>query len=390
MPDFARIVGDAYQEILERAPDPGGLANFNQRMNQGLSEAELREALLRSDEYAQKNPPPGSMALRVEGNRFMDPRGNEVRPLGAIVCCQDAKANGWPLVSLEALDLFAGHRLSYTHCRLGPFTVAGEDDPIYVGYLTAADGRVDLEQFFPAFWARARGIADRARQLRIYVEFDLIDRWVRQHGETDMPQVDPWSARNNIQGIEAGGLAIFRSAPAPIHERWVRKAVAELGEFENVLFQVGNEGFKSFSEAWEIGVYGLVKDELRRHGFSDRLVATNTQDPTLESRLDYVTRHATEAQRAGAKPILVNEYDSLPPSEVIRQVRRARRFGTHFMYWRGDHSQSQWEGTLAQLEGIAASSLATAPPEQTAARASVGRRGRPRRTRRRLGTRASG
>jgi hypothetical protein len=33
---------------------------------------------------------------------------------------------------------------------------------------------------------------------------------------------------------------------------------------------VGNEGFKSFSAAWEVGVYDLVKDELRRHAFSDR------------------------------------------------------------------------------------------------------------------------
>jgi len=361
MPNFTRIVSDSYEEILERVPDPGGLAHFNDRMNQGLSEAELREALLRSDEYAQKNPPPGSMALRVDGNRFVDPRGNEVKPLGGIVCCDEAKTNGWPLVNLDVLDLFASHSLNYTHCRLGPFTAAGEHDPIYVGYVTVADGRVDLEQWFPPFWERARGVADRARQLRIYVEFDLVDRWIRQHGETDLPQVDPWSARNNIQGIEAGGLAIFRSAPAPIHERWVRKAVAELGEFENVLFQVGNEGFKSFSQAWEVGVYQLVKDELRRHGFSNRLVATNTQDPALESQLDYITRHVPQAQRAEAKPILVNEYAPLPPSEVLRQVRRARRFGTHFMYWRGDHGQNEWESTLAQLETFAASGRATAP-----------------------------
>jgi hypothetical protein len=48
MPDFTPIVSDAYQEILERSPDPGGLAHFNERMNLGLSEAELREILLRS------------------------------------------------------------------------------------------------------------------------------------------------------------------------------------------------------------------------------------------------------------------------------------------------------------------------------------------------------
>ena len=370
VPDFTPIVRDAYEEILERVPDAGGLAHHNQRMNDGLSEAALREVLLRSEEYAIKNPLPsaGGLALRVQGNRFVNARDEVVTLLGAIVCCEDAKRNGWPLVTLETIDLFAAHRLNYTHCRTGPFTVAGEEDPSYVGYVSLADGRVDLERFYPPFFARCRAIAARARQQRLYVEFDLVDRWVRQHGESDLPQVDPWSARNNVQGLEAGGLAIFESAPGPIPERWVRKVVSELGEFENVLFQVGNEGFKRFSEAWEVGVYDMVKDELRRHGFPDRLVATNTHDPGLESRLDYVTRHERVAQQPGPKPILVTEYAPLPPEEVIRQVRRARRLGTMFMYWRGDHSQGEWESTLAQLREIVSAEAVPIPALPPAAK----------------------
>lgn len=358
MPSFVRIINEAYLQILARLPDPGGLAHYNERMNQGLSEAALREILLRSEEYSTRNPstppprPPGSMALRVEGSRLLNPLGERVQLLGAIVCCADAKSNGWPLVNLEVLDLFAARRLNYTHCRLGPFTVAGEQDPNYVGYLSIPDGRVDLEQWFPPFWDRVRMVAHRARALRIWVEFDLVDRWVRQHGASDLPFVDPWSAANNIRGIEAGGLGIFERAPQPVHERWIRKAVAELGEFENVLFQVGNEGFKSFSAAWEVGVYEIVKDELGRRGFGDRLVATNTQNPELEARLDYVTRHAREAQEAGEKPILVNEYPSLPPEEVLRQVRRARSLGTSFTYWRGEHGRDEWDATLAELQAL--------------------------------------
>jgi hypothetical protein len=350
MPDFTEIVSDAYREILGRAGDPGGLSHWNRQMNQGLSEAEVREALLRSDEYAQKHPDPSpAPALHVEGNVFVNSLGIPVRLLGAIVCCNDAKANGWPLVTLEALQRFAGEGLNYTHCRLGPFTVAGEDDPIYVGYATLPDGRVDLERFHQPFWDRCRAIANRARELGIYVEFDLVDRWVRQHGASDLPEIDPWSARNNVQGQDLGGLGIFHVSPRPVHERWVRKAVAELGSFENVLFQIGNEGFKAWSAAWELGVFGLVKDELARRGYSDRLVATNTHEPSLERRVDYATRHDRVAQNASGYPLLVNEYATIPPREVERQVQRAEQLGTMFEYWRGEHDEREWSETLEAI-----------------------------------------
>jgi len=56
MPNFSRVISLAYLRLLERPPDPGGLASFNEAMNQGLTEAMMREALIRSPEYAEKNP----------------------------------------------------------------------------------------------------------------------------------------------------------------------------------------------------------------------------------------------------------------------------------------------------------------------------------------------
>ena len=56
MPDFSRIIRLAYERILDREPDPGGLASYNTQMNAGMTEAGMREALLRSAEYATKNP----------------------------------------------------------------------------------------------------------------------------------------------------------------------------------------------------------------------------------------------------------------------------------------------------------------------------------------------
>lgn len=56
MPDFTRVINLAYQRILGRPADPGGLDAYNRSMNGGLTEAEMRESLLRSAEYASKHP----------------------------------------------------------------------------------------------------------------------------------------------------------------------------------------------------------------------------------------------------------------------------------------------------------------------------------------------
>ncbi|PYQ14242.1 MAG: hypothetical protein DMF80_13095 [Acidobacteria bacterium] len=68
MPDFARVIRDAYREILERDADAEGLAGYNGQMNAGMSEATMREALLRSPEFASRNPAadlPARLGLNV-------------------------------------------------------------------------------------------------------------------------------------------------------------------------------------------------------------------------------------------------------------------------------------------------------------------------------------
>ena len=56
MPDFSRVIHLAYMRILGRPPDPGGLENYDRLMNSGMTEAQMRESLLRSQEYADKHP----------------------------------------------------------------------------------------------------------------------------------------------------------------------------------------------------------------------------------------------------------------------------------------------------------------------------------------------
>ncbi len=65
MPDFGRIINLAYMRILGRPADPGGQENFDQLMNQGMSEAAMRETLVRSEEYAIKNPDQAAQAAQA-------------------------------------------------------------------------------------------------------------------------------------------------------------------------------------------------------------------------------------------------------------------------------------------------------------------------------------
>lgn len=65
MPDFSRVIAEAYFEILGREPDPGGLDFYNERMNEGLGEASLREILVRSEEYRSKHD--GFRPLVIDG-----------------------------------------------------------------------------------------------------------------------------------------------------------------------------------------------------------------------------------------------------------------------------------------------------------------------------------
>jgi hypothetical protein len=65
MPDFSRIIIAAYHKILGRPPDPDGLGHYNQIMDAGLTEAAMRESLLRSPEYADEHPSPLALGLNV-------------------------------------------------------------------------------------------------------------------------------------------------------------------------------------------------------------------------------------------------------------------------------------------------------------------------------------
>jgi hypothetical protein len=53
---YERVISLAFRELLGRDVDPGGLEGYDWAMTNGMTEAELREHLIRSEEYQEKNP----------------------------------------------------------------------------------------------------------------------------------------------------------------------------------------------------------------------------------------------------------------------------------------------------------------------------------------------
>lgn len=252
--------------------------------------------------------------LTVEGPRFSVPLR------GAVVCCEQAKENGWPLVSVKALRTLAAAGVNWTHVRLGPYP-AWAEGPAFAAY--TADGGWN-----PAFWQKVRRILAAAAALGIYVEVDVIDAWAFEHGR-------------NAFGEDCTAMA---RAPQRQHLRWIRKVAEETGGFPNVMYQVGNETFDcDASPDWEKGVRDALRAAL---GAQARLVGTNSHDPGLEAEFDYAARHVDEAQAPAGRPVIVNETRGLTPARFEAQLEAAARLGSTFVLWRGTMNDRQWTRAL--------------------------------------------
>lgn len=374
MSNFTHVIEQAYREILKRGSDPGGLAFYNAEMNKGLTESALRDAMMRSQEFKQNfpgeaappTPPPppvqgGPMALTVQDGVFKNPKGETVKLLGAIGCCADADADspgtleyGWPLVTTDYLDLLAAHLMNLTHGRLGPMinkdvNPDGEPRLDVQAYALAPGGKqYDLNTWNDAYWTRLKGLVAYARDLGIYFQADLADTWVAEHGLT------PWRAPHNIQGFDDGGLDALRKAPGLRHILWFRKIVKELGGFDNILWQDGNESFKGAGMEWVAAMRAIVRDEELTNGYPHRPFGTNTQDEAIERICDYGVWHEKQAPDPTTYPRMTNEHGDMSPAAVLEQIFIGwnSEGRVAFQYWRGGHNGKDFLATLAACKKI--------------------------------------
>jgi hypothetical protein len=363
--NHSHVIHQAYQELLNRTADPGGLTTYNDHMNAGMTEAEMRQSLINSSEFHNKfpgsegppppPPPPGPgvlSPLAVNGNKFANATGL-VKLVGMIICCDDpstpedeALARGWPLVDARTLDLMQQHSLNYTDFRLGPSIsrdIFGDGEGSqFVGY-GISGGLYNLNDWNPNFWASVRELLRYADARGLYILCSVIDSWLLDH------QLTPWTASRNIQGYEGGSLEVVKHAPSSIHEAWIRKVVRETGEFKNVFYQDGNESFKGHpSPAWVHGIRDIVADELSRMGVGRRIFGSNSG---ITEDVDFLVIHDRSIPPENPrKPIIVNEYGNRLTEEIWADAKNGWDLGSiTYAYWRGE---APWAESMRCLEGM--------------------------------------
>ncbi|MEW5742374.1 MAG: hypothetical protein AB1938_25880 [Myxococcota bacterium] len=293
-----------------------------------------------------------SMAITVRNGRLEHTDGRAVDVRGAISCC--GGAFGWPLFDEAWLDTVAPRGATFLHMRLGPFRTQGNGETDWAaigGGYVEENGKADVTRFNERFWGRVRELIRKARARGLYVEVDVVDGWGVKHCRwQDIPGYSAWDAAFNAQNVDYCATAASGPvAPGSVHEAWIRKVVAETGEFDNVLYQDGNEVglVQGYDSEWTRTMHALIRDEEARRGFPRHLFATNSGDATAMQlpEVDYLEAHQNQplsAAQCFGKPCFVNEYNPNPPltpAQFHQRFCAARDQGTAFFYWR--HGQSE-------------------------------------------------
>jgi hypothetical protein len=232
----------------------------------------------------------------------------------------------------------------------------------------AADGqpKFDLEAFDPAYFERLRARVADAQGRGVYVSVMLFQGWSLD--KSGNPEGDPWFAHpmnplNNIQGIGAAdGRADADDRPTvhslgnpalvALQDAYVRRVVDAVNEFDNVLYEVLNEGGAT---DWQHHVIGLVQEyeqsKPRQHlvGMSHRITGGMRNADLWSSPADWIAV-APEPQawtHPGSTP-LQDYQDDPPPNDGSKAVV----VDTDHLWGIGGNATWAWKSFLRGLHPI--------------------------------------
>ncbi|MBS1833560.1 MAG: cellulase family glycosylhydrolase [Acidobacteria bacterium] len=214
------------------------------------------------------------------------------------------------------LDTLAANNLNLTRTFTGMYReVPGESFEISGNTLAPRDADFihpfagkDLTKWNPAYFERWRDFVRYAGTKGIIVEVTLFTSYYNENHWKISPTYSP-----DVKSDEV--LALKHPAQTEIQERFVRKLVAELKDFDNIYYEVCNEPyFHGITEAWQRRIAAVVAEaDGKRHMISRNIAngAAEIKDP--DPNISLFNFHYARPPRAVAmnwnlnKPIGLNE-----------------------------------------------------------------------------------
>ncbi len=279
----------------------------------------------------------------------------------AVPCCNTFRIDGveqnsrWPMASERWMDYTGQYGANMFHFRLGPFIASEEVEVEWVDVGGAyIPGTLDWN---PKFWQKVRDLTCHAHKMGALVEVVPIDTWAckySQAGNTYMP----WPKA----AIDACGRR-----PEAEAERFIRKAVEELGCFGNVIWSTDVEGgnVQGRTPEWFLWVQSVIRDEEQKSGCGFvHMVGTNSRIPEVEGRVDYVQTHertTLSSPIAGRWTINNERNPEFPPDVEAGNFAVARGVGLAWAFWRAGMEDDAFTATLEKFREVA---RGAAPPPQ--------------------------
>jgi uncharacterized protein DUF6298/collagenase-like protein with putative collagen-binding domain len=160
----------------------------------------------------------------------------------------------------------------------------------------ATDGKLkyDLTKFDAAYFERLRTRVEAAGQRGIYVSVMLFEGWGLMHGNQGRAAPDGWAWRShpfhpannsNYLKLDANKPEVHRLGNTKVNDvqaAYIRKVVDTVGELDNVLYEVINEGGQ---KNWDWWVVKTIRDHERNRGKQHPIGITGHGAERLESML---------------------------------------------------------------------------------------------------------
>ncbi len=184
----------------------------------------------------------------------------------------------------------------------------------------AADGlgKFDLRRWNDAYFARLKDFMREAGKLGIVVEFTFFCPYYREN----MWVLSPLNSRNNINGVgDLKRTEAFNLKDAKLQQAqddMTRKIVAELREFDNVMFEICNEpyAYDTVTAEWERHIAGVIAEADSsgpRHLITQNVANGSKKVPNPDPRVSVFNFHYSRPPRSIAlnrdlnRPIGCNE-----------------------------------------------------------------------------------